>query len=377
MKMIITTPYYFPKIGGLENYARQLGIALKELQTWDVIIITTNEHSNKTIVGMEDGMKVYRLPILFKLFNTPVNPFWYFSLRGIFKKERPDILLAHTPVPTMADATGLAKGKIPLILFYHAATLKKSGSFLFNAIAFAYGIYERITLGKADVVAAVSSYVKEQMTASVKDKTIIVPNSVWQSEVHTRIQPAQPQHFLFISSLDKTHAWKGLDLILEAISHAKQTYGDDIHLTVMGDGDHLAVYKETVTRCGIGASVTFTGSLTGDAKEKELQNASALLCYPTTSNDAFPTVILEAWSRSVPVIASAIGPIPFIIDDTQDGFLVAPNDAIALSKALHDFSFLNTETKESIAATAREKVLANYTWERQSSYVDSIAKGLL
>ena len=44
MKAIIVTPYYAPKIGGLENYARQLAIALRDLQGWDIVIVDEAHH---------------------------------------------------------------------------------------------------------------------------------------------------------------------------------------------------------------------------------------------------------------------------------------------------------------------------------------------
>ena len=45
------------------------------------------------------------------------------------------------------------------------------------------------------------------------------------------------------------------------------------------------------------------------------------MTYPKTSNDAFPTVFLEAWANLVPIILSNIGPIPHIIEDRKNHFV--------------------------------------------------------
>ena len=114
MKAIVVTPYYSPKVGGLEIYAQQLNVALKKRQQWDIIVVTSNHTGAKTIVETVDGITVYRLGRLLKFSNTPLNPLWPFMMKRIFAAEKPDVILAHTPVPSLADAARIAAGNIPL-----------------------------------------------------------------------------------------------------------------------------------------------------------------------------------------------------------------------------------------------------------------------
>ena len=44
---------------------------------------TSNHLENKYKEEIISGIKVYRLPILFKISNTPINPMWYFYLKKI------------------------------------------------------------------------------------------------------------------------------------------------------------------------------------------------------------------------------------------------------------------------------------------------------
>jgi glycosyltransferase involved in cell wall biosynthesis len=377
IKALVVTPYYHPKIGGLENYARQLGIVLQQERNWEIIVATSNHTGRADIVDSADGMKVYRLGRWFKFSNTPVNPLWAFKLRRIIAQEKPDIILAHTPVPTMADAAALAAGKTPLVLFYHAATLKKGGSPIFNLVARVYQIYESLTLSRATRIAAVSDYVKTALPKRFQNKTIVVPNAVWQSAVTERRQREGKPHFVFIGSLDKTHAWKGLDRVIDAIAIYNETSGDTAKLTVVGDGNYRASYEAQAKALGASAQIHFAGALTGVAKDAQLATATALICYPTTGNDAFPTVMLEAWALGVPVIAGAIGPIPSLINDGQDGILVSPNDATALAEALQNVAGMPSEDRQQMAATAADRVRANYTWERQAEAVQTLAGDLL
>src|SRR5215469_14739780 len=208
MKVLVVTPYYHPKIGGLEVYARQLGIALHDIKQWDVAVVTSNDASKETVVDTVDGMTVHRLGVWTKLSNTPVNLMWPFMVRKVIREEKPDIIIGHTPVPTMTDAAALASGKTPLIVVDHAATLIKGDSLIFKAVVIVYGIYQRITFGRAKRILAVSEYVKEQLPATARAKAEVLPNAVWEKQIKPRRQPTGEPNFLFIGSLDRTHFWK-------------------------------------------------------------------------------------------------------------------------------------------------------------------------
>ena len=376
MKLLLVTPYYYPKIGGLENYARQLGVALHELKKWDIVVVTSNHAGTKTEVGMVDDMKIYRLKPLFKFSNTPVNPLWPLHIKKIIRAEKPDAILAHSPVPTMADAAALAAGKVPFILTYHAATLKKDGSLIFNLVAGLYQAYEHITFRKARTIIAVSDYVKQTFSPAIQEKTVVVANGVWKKDIVSRKQPSTT-NFIFIGSLDKTHAWKGLGLIIEAVHEYTVAYKTDCHLTVIGDGNARSIYEGQVAKLGIGTQVTFLGALQGADKDRQLSKATALIMYPVTGNDAFPTVMLEAWAKEVPVVAGAMGPIPSLMTDGVDGFLAKPNDPKALANAMYHAASSNLKTLAEISDAAARRTTQQYTWERHADEVESIVRRLI
>jgi glycosyltransferase involved in cell wall biosynthesis len=58
-----------------------------------------------------------------------------------------------------------------------------------------------------------------------------------------------------------------------------------------------------------------------------------VLCVPSRT-EAFPMVIAEAMTRGVPVVASAVGSIPDILDGGRAGILVEPVTVEAWSAAL-------------------------------------------
>lgn len=365
MKLLMVAAYYHPRIGGLETYARELGIALRDLEGWEVVVVTTNHLGRRDVMACADGMRVRRLGTWARFSNTPLSPLWPVKIRRIIKQEQPELILAHTPVPSLADAAALAAGRTPFLLAYHAATLRKAGTPMFNGIARAYRLYERATLARARKIIAVSDYVRDHLPTSVRAKTVVIPNAVWEREICSREQPTDA-NFLFINSLDRTHAWKGLDLLLQAVARYHEVYGDAVTLTVLGDGSNRKHYEATARKLGIVDSVRFCGWQTGEAKEAAFRTATALVMYPTTANDAFPTVMLEAWARGVPVVAASIGALPSLIVDQQDGFLVKAHDPISLADVLHHVTEMDQAERARIADAAARRTRQAYTWERQA-----------
>lgn len=376
MKAVVVTPYYHPKIGGLEVYARQLNIALVELKKWEVVVVTSNHEGRKTVAETVDGMKVYRLGSALKFSNTPLNPLWPLMMRRIFKAEKPDVIIAHTPVPSLAEVARLtAPRRTPFVVVYHAATLLKSDSVVFDSIARLYRAYERLLLNRANLICAVSDYVKQQFSVRYQAKTHVVTNAVWERDIAMRPQPRKA-NFLFIGSLDRTHSWKGLKLIIDAVALTRERYGDNVTLTVMGDGNHRPAYETQARELGIEKAVTFLGNQTGEPKEAGLRGALALVAYPTSANDAFPTVMLEAWARNVPVVAAKIGPLPSLVHDGRDGYLVPPRDVKALARKLHDVAHSSSAERAEIARTAAERTRLHHTWEIQADKVARLVENL-
>lgn len=375
MKAVVVTPYYAPRIGGLENYARQLNEALKKFRGWEIVIVTSH-HAHRQSLGTIDGNRIYRLGTWFTISNTPFNPLWLFSIRGIIRREKPDVIIAHSPVPSLADATALVRGHVPFVVVYHAATLLKQGAPLFNAAARFYGLFGRRTLRQATRIFAVSEFVRQRLPTKVRPKAMVVPNAVWADEVATRDQPAQAK-FVFIASLARSHAWKGTKQVIDAMAIYCERYGDNFELTIIGDGDMRSTYERQASHIGMQNHIRFVGEQLGENKVKFIRKALAMIVYPVTENDAFPTVILEAWAQSVPIVASRIGALTTLVHDGRDGYLCQPKQPSALADKLHELVMASAASRAAVAKYAADQTLQHFTWEKQAELVDSEVRKLV
>jgi glycosyltransferase involved in cell wall biosynthesis len=105
-----------------------------------------------------------------------------------------------------------------------------------------------------------------------------------------------------------------------------------VRLDIAGEGPDRARLEDVASRVGNGRA-RFLGRLDGDAMDGLIRDALAL-ALPSRWYENQPMVVLEAFARRVPVVASDLGGTPELIRHGTDGFLVPPDDPGALASAL-------------------------------------------
>jgi glycosyltransferase involved in cell wall biosynthesis len=98
-----------------------------------------------------------------------------------------------------------------------------------------------------------------------------------------------------------------------------------------GEARHKRALRQSIEARGLGDRVRFAGWLDDAAGAYA---AMDLLVHPCVGHDTLPTVILEAMASGLPVVASAIGGVPELVEDTVTGRLVPVGDPVALAGAV-------------------------------------------
>ncbi len=120
---------------------------------------------------------------------------------------------------------------------------------------------------------------------------------------------------------------KGVEELLRAAARSKRP----IHVRIAGDGPERRELAALAQDLGVDA--TFEGWVRGKRKEALLRACDAVV-VPSRDGDGLPTVLFEARSRSVPVVATRAGAIPSALEASDDVRLVAPDDPAALCHAI-------------------------------------------
>jgi len=102
------------------------------------------------------------------------------------------------------------------------------------------------------------------------------------------------------------------------------------HLLIVGEGSQREALEAQVKALGIGKSVTFTGRRDDVPAVTAALDVAVLPSY----REAQGLSILEAMALSRPVVASAVGGIPEMIEHGRTGLLVPPREPAALAAAI-------------------------------------------
>ena len=358
-RLLLVLPYFAPHVGGVEQFAEQLARALVSTGRWQVHVITSGSRGWGASTREEQGITVTRLGYWFRFSYTPVSLAWPLQIRRAIRRLRPDVINAHSPVPFMADCAVLVAGTVPVLLTYHAATLKKDAGPVFEIVRRIYGSLQAAVFRRCAAVLAVSDYVRDSLEPSVAGRLVTFSNALTAEAFLPEVPPPEQAPFLFMARLNREHSWKGLEEILRSLPDAPGA-----SLVVAGDGDMRATYEALAEELKVAERVKFLGNVKGQAKMDALLGCQALIAYPTTSNDAFPTVLLEAWAASRAVVVAGIGPLPSLVVDQITGLVVPPSRPDALAAVLEGLRS-DPDAAWRMGRAGRASV-ADLTWDKQA-----------
>ena len=137
---------------------------------------------------------------------------------------------------------------------------------------------------------------------------------------------------------------KALGVALDALARL-----DEVTLVVAGDGPERAALERRAAELGLGARARFLGSVPREHVLGLFRAADASVLPSAWEN--FPHTVLEALAVGCPVIAAAVGGVPEVVRDGENGLLVAPGDPEALAEAIARF-FGDRELRERLSASA-------------------------
>ncbi|HEY4135776.1 MAG TPA: glycosyltransferase [Alphaproteobacteria bacterium] len=141
----------------------------------------------------------------------------------------------------------------------------------------------------------------------------------------SRASEGTPADVPLFLALGRLHVNKGFDVLLDAMARLPRAW-----LWLAGDGPLRADLEAQAAKLGIADRVRFLGWR--DDGPALMAAADALVC--PSRHEPLGNVVIEAWSRGLPVVAArAQGPAA-LLDDGETGLLVPTEDSAALAVAL-------------------------------------------
>jgi len=146
---------------------------------------------------------------------------------------------------------------------------------------------------------------------------------------------------------------KGVDTLIEAVGRVPA-----MGLEIAGEGPDRGRLEDLARERGDGR-VRFLGRLDGDEVDAVIGQALAVV-LPSRWYENQPMIVLEAFARGVPVIATDIGGTPELVRHGADGLLVPPDDADALAAALR-MLVDDPARARAMGKAARERALTDFS----------------
>lgn len=344
--------------GGAELYVHH--IAQRLGKEHDISIITTTPFDRDTCATSEHEAprreSIYRFyplnlyssyhysgkPLLVKPVWHAVdlwNPHTYAFVKGVLRRERPDVVHVHNFKGLSASVFSAAKDlRIPTVHTVHdynlvcpkttMLTRKNASCVNPHSLCRLYRwISRRIDPA---VIIAPSDFVLNTLSSfglfTTAQKTKL-PLAIEGSDPVAKVNNGTFD-ILYVGRLGKH---KGVHFLIESV---KGLDLNSARLHIVGQGSDVASFKRAAHD---DERISFYGFLAPE-KLRQLYGIADVAVVPSIYSETFGLVIPEYYWQGIPVLGSRAGAIPELISDGYNGFLFPPGDVEALKALLETLS---------------------------------------
>jgi glycosyltransferase involved in cell wall biosynthesis len=144
------------------------------------------------------------------------------------------------------------------------------------------------------------------------------------------------------------------------------------HLVLIGEGPLADELHRQVAEAGLTSRVSFVPHQT---HVQQYYEALDMLVSPSHT-EGISNVILEAMTFGVPVVATAVGGTPEIIEDGRSGVLVPPREPAALASAVVRV-LSDDDVRRHLAEGARRRIDEAFTFEARMRKEEALYENIL
>ncbi|HEX6669472.1 MAG TPA: glycosyltransferase family 4 protein [Gemmatimonadales bacterium] len=385
---VLLLNYEFPPLGGGAGVATQAlarGLAARGV-TVDVVTAGERDECRSEVLwdghGEEGLLTVYRV----KCSRTGVHEagmagaFSYLHhalplVRARMRDEHYDIVHLFFSLPTGAMLPFLNLGDTPVIVSLrgsdvpgydpHQKTLERCHRMLLPVTRW---IWRRA----ARVVAVCESLGRLALRTDPGLQYSVIPNGVDL----TRFRPSTRVHGrhggkIRCIAVARLVERKGLGDLIEALAALER---GRFELEILGSGPDEQRLKDLACRLGVSREVIFAGSVSRSEIPGRYRDADIFTL--ASWEEAFGNVFAEAMASGLPIVGSAVGGIPELVEHGKNGFLVPPREPRALAAAIRLLAD-NPDLRAEIGRRNRAQAEANLSWARVTTRYLSTYNGVL
>ncbi|PIR94910.1 hypothetical protein COT95_01635 [Candidatus Falkowbacteria bacterium CG10_big_fil_rev_8_21_14_0_10_37_6] len=176
---------------------------------------------------------------------------------------------------------------------------------------------------------------------------------------------------MFLGGLDEAHRFKGLEVLLKALSGLMAEKKLKIKFLICGDGDLRHKYEKLAKDLKVDKNVVFTGRVPDEELTLYYNLADIFVLPSLDKSEAFGIVLLEAMACGVPVMASDLPGVRSVFENGKQGYTIAPGSERHLRGKLEEF-LKYPQTRLKMGREARMLVEKKYSWEQVAEKIKKI-----
>lgn len=371
MRILYLYKDYYPVLGGVENYIKQLAEEMtRRGHEVEVLVTNTGRQTSRQTIS---GVPVLKTARWVNIASAPLSPFMPLEyLKRRVSKLRPDIVHLQTPYPP-GEFTWLlgniGKQRPRSVITYHSDIVRQKKLLLL------YGPVLRQVLKQVDLILPTSpQYIQSSdWLRPHAAKCRVVPIGI----DYARFAEAAPAPLARTGPLilftGRLRYYKGLQFLLDAMPQVKP----EAKLVLVGVGPMEAELRAQVARLGLTERVTFAGEIS-DAELPGYYKAADMFVLPSHErSEAYGIVQLEAMAAGLPVICTELGTgTSYINLQEETGLVVPPANPPALAEAINRL-LDNPVWARQLGQHGQERVRRLFTNEEASNQVEKIYQSLL
>jgi phosphatidylinositol alpha-1,6-mannosyltransferase len=335
------------RIGGLENYTRQVALSL-----------SAAGHEVKVVSALESADQVHRWGAL--------------DMVGLAPRQRVlKQLYIRTWRKRLARRLRSEEDRFDRSLVMHpfaANAALRAGLKRYWAWTYGLEVWNewdpalRQGLGAATRLVAISESTRRSVLQRLPGKDVAVLRPAvdpMQFRVSTSaVEPTAPRRILTVARMAGNERLKGQDMVIRSLRAIERRAGASVEYWIVGEGDDRRRLERLARTCGVGNAVRFLGRVTAQELVAAYQ-ACEVFVMPSAS-EGFGIAYLEASACGKPVVGSTIGGAPEAIVHGITGFCVDPDSPEEFVESAGRL-LADRELAQTMGQRGRRRVEAEFT----------------
>ncbi len=336
------------------NWVRSIANGINE------ILVISLAYSPEGVYSSFSGVTLRDLGLVIHKGGGALKKFKYLraiqEIKKLVQEFNPDILHAH--YASSYGLLGALTGFQPLII-----SVWGSDVFEFPRFSSLHSFVLRWILSRAKLILSTSGAMAEETRKYTSQPVTVTPfgidlNRFTPNAHRVELFPGE----LVVGTTKALEEVYGQEYLIQAFKQTLDECPDRaLRLAIVGKGRLESRLRYIVDDLGLREKITFIGYIPNESIH---EYHSRFDIFAILSNEeSFGVAALEAQACGKPVVATAVGGLPEVVEDGVTGFLVPPRDpgaaAAAIVRLVRDEGL-----RAGMGTAARKRVESHYDWNR-------------